>query len=165
MKDVFLLLILFTVALYTAGCIDKTLENNSTYSQNISEKSVVVEATQLNQINASLEKGPVLVKLGAQWCDSCQEMEPVLDQLAAEYGNKVTIMTVDIDKSPELANYFVYSVIPDISVISGIKNGEYVYMQKDGSVYSDRFKARILGAVDKTVLEKTLNFALNSEEK
>lgn len=163
MREVFILLILLTVALFTAGCIAKTLENNSTNSQNISENSVVVEATQLEQINKSLEKGPVLVKLGAEWCDSCQEMEPVLDQLATEYGNRATIMTVDIDKSPELANYFAYSVIPDISVISGIKNGEYIYMGKDGSVFADRFKARILGTVDKAVLEKTLNFALNSD--
>lgn len=163
MKKAFLISILLTVALFVAGCTEKT-ENNSTNSQNISEKSVVVEATKLEQINASLEKGPVLVKLGAEWCDSCQEMKPILDQLAAEYGNKATVMSVDIDKSPKLANYFGYSVIPDTSVIAGVKNGEYVYMREDGSVITDRFKARILGTVDKSVLEKTLNFALKKEK-
>jgi thioredoxin 1 len=165
MKEVFILLILLTAALFAAGCTEHSvLENNSTGNQNSSEKSVVVEATQLEQINSSLEKGPVLVKLGAEWCDSCQEMEAILSQLAAEYGDRATVMTVDIDRSPKLANYFGYSVIPDISVIAGIKDGEYVYMREDGNVITDRFKARTLGAVDKSVLEKTLNFALKKEK-
>jgi thiol-disulfide isomerase/thioredoxin len=163
MRKAFTLLILFTALLFAAGCIENFKEN-STDSQNISEKSVVVEATQLEQINASLEKGPVLIKMGAEWCDSCQEMELVLDQFAEEYGDRVTVMTIDIDRSPELANYFGYSVIPDISVIADIKNGEYVYMRQDGNVIKDRFKARTLGTVDKSVLEKTLNLALQTEK-
>ena len=162
MRKAFTLLILFTALLFAAGCIENFKEN-STDSQNISEKSVVVEATQLEQINASLEKGPVLIKMGAEWCDSCKEMEPILSQLAAEYGGRVTVMSIDIDRSPQLANYFGYSVIPDTSVIAGIKNGEYVYMRMDGNVITDRFKARILGTADKSVLDKTLDFALQKQ--
>lgn len=164
MKKAFIPLILLTLVLFAAGCTEKALENNSTNSQNISVKDVVVEATQLEQINASLEKGPVLVKMGAEWCESCQEMGPILDQLAAEYGNRVTVMSIDIDRSPNLSKYFGMNFIPDISVIVGIEKGEYVYMREDGNIATDRFKARILGTVDKSVLEKTLNFALKKEK-
>lgn len=162
MRKAFTLLILFTALLFAAGCIENFKEN-STDSQNISEKSVVVEATKLEQINASLEKGPVLIKMGAEWCDSCKDMERILSQLAAEYGGRVTVMSIDIDRSPQLANYFEYSVIPDTSVIAGIKNGEYVYMRMDGNIITDRFEARILGIADKSVFEKTLDFALQKQ--
>jgi thioredoxin 1 len=181
------LLILLASVLFMSGCDEKTQYNstdsiqnfsenstvvketqheqiNSSFkndsSRNISGKGAVVEATKLEQINSSLKKGPVLLKIGAKWCDACQEMEPMLAQLAAEYGDKVTVMTVDIDKSPKLADYFGINVIPDTSVIVGIKKGEYVYMREDGNVSTDRFKARILKLEDKEVFEKTLNFAL-----
>jgi thioredoxin len=187
MKKSIILLILLASVLFMSGCDEKTQYNSTDSSQNISENSAVVEATQheqinsslekdssrnisgkgavveatkLEQINASLKKGPVLLKIGAEWCDACQEMEPMLAQLAAEYGDKVTVMTVDIDRSPKLADYFGINVIPDTSVIIGIKKGEYVYMREDGNVSTDRFKARILKLEDKEVFEKTLNFAL-----
>ena len=55
--------------------------------------------------------------------------------------------------------------IPDSSVIVGIENGEYVYMQEDGNVTKDRFQARILGLMDKQVFEKVLDLALLQKEK
>ena len=164
MKKPLILLILLTSVLVIAGCNEKTQNNSTNSSQNSSVNITLVEATRLEQINASLEKGPVLVKIGADWCEACQDIEKMLSKLAAEYGDRVTIMKIDVDRSPKLANYFIYSVIPDTSVIAGIKNGEYVYMREDGSVFTDRSKARILGTVDKSVLEKTLNFALNSDD-
>jgi thioredoxin 1 len=163
MKKIFILLILFAAVLFTAGCTDKTQEN-STDSQNTQEKTAVVEATQLEQINASLQKGPVLLKIGAEWCDECQAIKPTLAQIAAEYEGKVTVMSVDINNSPKLADYFGINVIPDTSVIVGIKNGEYIYMRENGNVSSDRFKARILKLDDKEVFKKILNFALQKEK-
>ncbi len=164
MNKLSILLVLLTVVLFAAGCTEKTNENNSTNSRNTQEKTTIVEATQLKQINASLQKGPVLLKIGAEWCDECQAMKPILAQVAADYAGKVTVMSVDIDQSPKLADYFGINVIPDTSVIVGIKNGEYVYMREDGKVSTDRFKARILKIEDKEVFEKILNFALQKEK-
>jgi len=103
------------------------------------------------------------VKIGAEWCGPCQEMKLMLKELATEYEGKATIMSVDVDQSPKLADYFVVNSIPDSSVIVGIENGEYVYVQEDGSVTKDRFKARILGAMDKQVFVKVLDLALQKE--
>ncbi|RPJ77029.1 MAG: thioredoxin [Alphaproteobacteria bacterium] len=162
MKKSLTLLILFAAMLFTAGCIET--QENSTSPQNIQEKSAVAEAIQLEQINASLQKGPVLIKIGAEWCEACQEMQPILAQLAAEYEGRVAVMTVDIDQSPKLADYFGVSVIPDSFVIEGIENGEYIYMREDGNVSTDRFKARILKLEDKEVFEKVLDLALQKKE-
>ena len=75
-------------------------------------ENAVVEVTQLEQINTSLQKGPVLLKIGAEWCGPCQEMKPILKELATEYEGKATIMSVDVDQSPKLADYFGVELYP-----------------------------------------------------
>jgi thioredoxin 1 len=162
MKKSLILLVVFASVLFTAGCTEKT-QVNSTSPQS-DQVSAVVEATQLEQINESLQKGPVLVKIGAEWCEECQEMKPILAQLAAEYGNRVAVMSVDMDQSPKLAYYFGINVIPDSFVIVGIEDDEYVYMREDGNVSTDRFKARILKLGKKEVFEEILDLALQKEK-
>jgi len=50
-----------------------------------------------------LAERPVLVEFGAPWCGPCRLLEPVLEELAAEYGDRVDFYTVDVDQSPQLA--------------------------------------------------------------
>ena len=66
----------------------------------------VVEIIQLEQINTALNNGPVLLKIGAEWCEYCQQLKPTINELATEYDGKATIMSIDVDKSPTLADYF-----------------------------------------------------------
>jgi thioredoxin 1 len=162
MKRLVFLLILLAAVLFMAGCTE-ILSEKHTSSQNISGKNTGVEAIQLEQINTSLQKGPVFLKIGAEWCEPCKEMKPTLNELATEYKGKATIVSVDVDQSPKIADYFGVSSVPDSYVIIGIKNGEYVYIQEDGNVTKDKFKARIQGLMDKGVYEKVLNFALHKE--
>ena len=100
----------------------------------------IVEITQLGQINTALKKGPVFLRIGAQWCSHCKSFAPTFKNLAKEYSGKVTFMSIDIDKSPKLARYFGSSVTPDCSIIVGIKNGKYVYMQQSGKTTTVRSK-------------------------
>lgn len=129
------------------------------------EKGVVVETTELEQINTSLEEGPVFLRLGAEWCRACQSMKPILEELAAEYGEKITVMSMNINKNPQLATYFEVGYIPDSFVIVGVENGKYIYMQQDGNVTTDRTRARIVGLEDKEAFEKVLKHTLAYEEK
>ena len=166
MKKLILLLILLTVVLFMAGCTGKTLEN-STNSQGYLEKNTVIKVNQLEQINTSLKNGPVFLKMGSIWCPACRSMKPILEKLAAEYGGKATIASIDVDKSPELAEYFGVEGIPDSSVIVGIENGKYVYLKEDGNVSVNRSQARIVGLNDndQKVFEKTLNYAILQQGK
>jgi len=159
MKKFIILLILLTVVLFAAGCTEEGAKKSPNL-QNTSEKNYVVEATQLEQINESLQKGPVLLKIGTDWCGACQEMKPILSELAKEYDGKATIMSVDVDNSFEFANYFVINSIPDSSVIVGIENGKYVYIQEDGNISNDRLRSRILGIRDKEEFKKILDLAI-----
>ena len=126
----------------------------------VSETGAVIEVTKLAQINTSLEKGPVFLKLGAEWCGPCKEMKPILKDLALEYKGKAVMMSVDVDKSSKIADYFDVSDIPDSCVIVGIKDGKYIYIQQNGKTTTDRAKARILGLDEKEVFEKLLDLAL-----
>ena len=87
-------------------------------------------------------------------------MKPILSELAKEYDGKATIMSVDVDNSFEFANYFVVNSIPDSSVIVGIENGRYVYIQEDGNISNDRLRSRILGIRDKEEFKKILDLAI-----
>jgi thioredoxin 1 len=121
----------------------------------------VTEVTQLSQINSALQKGPVLLEFGATWCEYCQKTKPILQELATEYQGKATIMSVDMDKSPKLVDYFGVDGIPDSTVIVGIKNNEYIYMQENGEVSTDRSSARIVGYTEKQEYENVLDLALS----
>jgi nitrous oxidase accessory protein len=129
------------------------------------EKGVVIETTELEQINKSLDEGPVFLRLGAEWCSACQSMRPILDELAAEYGENATIMSININQNIQLATYFDVGYIPDSTVIMGIENGKYIYMQPDGNITTDRVSARIVGLQNKDEYEKVLKHALAYEEK
>jgi thiol-disulfide isomerase/thioredoxin len=165
MKKSVILLILLALVLFTAGCDEKTSQNSINSEVNM-EKSVIA-ITQLEQLNTSLQKTPVFVKIGSRWCPECRSLKPVLDELAVEYQGKATIAAIDADKNPELAEYFNTMYIPDSFVIVGIENGTYVYMQENGNISTDRSKARFVGRndTDEEIFKKVLDLSLIQQKK
>jgi thioredoxin 1 len=134
-------------------------------SQETQEGSSVLTVTSLEQINTSLKQGPVLVKIGSKHCGPCQAMRPMLKELATEYSGRATITSIDITESPDLEAYFEIGYVPDTSLIVGIEDGDYVYIQENGTVTKDRFQARIQGQMEKQVYEDRINLALLQEGK
>lgn len=64
---------------------------------------------------------PVLVDFYADWCGPCKMVAPVLQELEAEYGDKIKIVKVNVDKETELAQQFRVVTIPTMMVF---ENGE-----------------------------------------
>ena len=58
--------------------------------------------------------GPVLVDYWAEWCGPCKMLAPVLDELAAEYGEKIKIAKVNVDQQANLAARYGIRSIPTI---------------------------------------------------
>ena len=64
---------------------------------------------------------PVLVDFYADWCGPCKMVAPVLEELEAEFGDKLKIVKVNVDKESELAQQFRVVTIPTMMVF---ENGE-----------------------------------------
>ncbi|MBN2263116.1 MAG: thiol reductase thioredoxin [Prolixibacteraceae bacterium] len=94
---------------------------------------------------------PCLIDFYADWCGPCRITSPILDELAAEYGDQIVIYKVNVDYEKELAGVFGVRSIPSFlycpmegkpSMTSGIG--------RDAAQTKEMFK----GYIDNILLEK-----------
>lgn len=57
---------------------------------------------------------PCIIDFYADWCGPCKRIAPIMEELAAEYKDKIVIYKIDVDKEKELAAVFGISSIPMI---------------------------------------------------
>jgi thioredoxin 1 len=64
---------------------------------------------------------PVLVDFWAEWCGPCKMIAPHLEAIAAELGDKVQVIKVNIDENPLTPTRYGVRGIPTLMLF---KNGE-----------------------------------------
>ncbi|MFA5421187.1 MAG: thioredoxin [Bacilli bacterium] len=63
------------------------------------------------EFDAVLKEPRVLVDFYADWCGPCKMLGPVLEEVAKELGDKVTIAKVNVDQQEAIAGqYNIFSI-------------------------------------------------------
>jgi thioredoxin 1 len=80
--------------------------------------SVISDANFDEVLNASGAKF-WLLDFGADWCEPCKAMDPIVADIAEEFRSLVRVGRVDLDESPGLAERFKVVSIPSLLLLEG----------------------------------------------
>lgn len=83
---------------------------------------------------------PALVDFWAEWCGPCKMIAPLLDEAADEYAGRMSVVKLNVDENPAIAQQFGIRSIPTLMLF------------KDGAV-----QAQKLGAMSKSQLTEFLD--------
>lgn len=103
----------------------------------------IINLTEANFDTVLTTNNLMLVDFWADWCAPCRLMSLVLDRLAEQYGDQVTMAKVNVDQALELAVRFHVLAIPTVLTF---KKGKLIDRQTGfmpGNFYMDLLNANL----------------------
>ncbi|GGH19912.1 thioredoxin [Sphingobacterium alkalisoli] len=76
----------------------------------------------------------VLVDFSAEWCGPCQTLAPILKEVKTHFGDKLTVIKIDVDRNQPLAANFKVQGVPTLILF---KNGNQTWRQSGLLLRSD----------------------------
>ncbi len=86
----------------------------------MSDAVLHISDSEFNEVVLNASR-PVLVDYWAEWCGPCKMIAPVLDAIAADYADKLTVVKLNIDDNPQTPQKYGVRGIPTLMLF---KNGE-----------------------------------------
>lgn len=80
--------------------------------------STFVTTDQNFEKDISSQTVPVIVDFGAEWCGPCKQLDPILEEIAAENKDKLKIFKINIDENPMIPQKFGVRGIPTIMLFN-----------------------------------------------
>jgi len=77
----------------------------------------VTDATFQSEVLDS--KKTIMVDFWAEWCGPCRAVSPILDAIAEEHAEKISIVKLNVDNNPETAMKYGITSIPAMKVYRG----------------------------------------------
>jgi thioredoxin 1 len=62
---------------------------------------------------------PTLVDFWAEWCAPCRAITPILQEIAAEKGDKLVIRKLNVDENPDITQRYGVMSIPTLILFAG----------------------------------------------
>lgn len=150
--------LLLSAGLLLASCAGQTTgKDNNHNKENTMTTINLTKADFLSKVanyetNATewkyLGDRPALIDFYASWCGPCKMIAPILEELAAEYGDSIYIYKIDTEKEQELAAAFGIRSIPTLL---------FVPMEGDPQLAQ--------GAMPKEALKEAIDAVLLNKQK
>ena len=108
---------------------------------------------------------PVLVDFWAEWCGPCRVLSPTLEKLAEKFKNQWTLVKINSDKNPEIAEKYGVRGIPNVKLfVEGEVVNEFTGALPENMVM-DWLNKAIPSKNQKSIDEAKLLLLKNKNEK
>jgi thioredoxin 1 len=97
-----------------------------------------VNAQEFDQIVAS-STVPVVADFWAPWCGPCRMVGPVLEKMAEDHSDKISVVKVNVDVNQELAAKFGIMSIPTVILFKDGKLDKQIIGARQQKDYEKEF--------------------------